>query len=129
MIISLSLSLPHDDDPLTAAMAAAATSVLPLYSSLLLPVHHPMAKAGEAQAEAEKPRSEGSKAFFPLRKHTRDEENPETCHALSRRGSRAYRSLLLKLCGHSVPLLPPLDQSLWYVDKPVDSFSKEGNLA
>lgn len=81
MILSPSLPLSHDDDPLTTAMATAATSVLPLHSSLLLPVHHPMAKAGEAQAQAEEPRSEGPQAFFPLRKHTGDEENPETCHA------------------------------------------------
>jgi hypothetical protein len=75
----------------TAPMADTATSGLPLCSPLL-PVRHPMAETREAQGETEEPGSEGAQAFFPLWKHSRDEENPEGAgHVCPRTASRDYR--------------------------------------
>ena len=75
---------------LTAPMADTPTSGLPLCSPLL-PVHHPMAETREAQGETEEPGSEGAQAFFPLWKHSGDEENPEgTGHICPRTASRDH---------------------------------------
>lgn len=111
---------------LIAAMASTSTSDHPLYPSVLLCVYHSMAKTRAVEAETEEPRSEGSQAFFSLWKHTRDEENPAIGQVSTWTRSGEYRHVFIKLCGNSFPLLPPLEQGLWYVKKLVvhNSFSK-----